>query len=164
MKSKLSPLVSNGEVDEIISACRNAGALGAKLCGAGHSGYIFVLTDGTFKVEMKLRELFSGNITNIHVNLMSLGLLLVKEEKLNGIFSFFNKVVNLFVSFTILIVVQVIFPDELKAQYFILFFVLGMAFSAELGITSYTSIKIANALNGVSYTKVSNVHKFRFDL
>ena len=94
---------------------------------------------------------------------MSLGLLLVKEEKLNGIFSFFNKVVNLFVSFTILIVVQVIFPDELKAQYFILFFVLGMAFSAELGITSYTSIKIANALNGVSYTKVSNVHKFRFD-
>ena len=58
---------------------------------------------------------------------------------------------------------QVIFPDELKAQYFILFFVLGMAFSAELGITSYTSIKIANALNGVSYTKVSNVHKFRFD-
>ena len=29
----------------------------------------FVLTDGTFKVEMKLRELFSGNITNIHVNL-----------------------------------------------------------------------------------------------
>ena len=69
LKSKLSPLVSNGEVDEIISACRNAGALGAKLCGAGHSGYIFVLTDGTFKVEMKLRELFSGNITNIHVNL-----------------------------------------------------------------------------------------------
>ena len=34
LKSKLSPLVSNGEVDEIISACRNAGALGAKLCGA----------------------------------------------------------------------------------------------------------------------------------
>lgn len=69
LKAELSPLVSNSEVNKVIRACRDAGALGAKLCGAGQSGYIFVLTDGTIKAEMKLRGLFGDNITKIEVNL-----------------------------------------------------------------------------------------------
>lgn len=67
------------------------------------------------------------------------------------------------VSFAILILVQFFFPDEFKAEYFILFFVFGLAFSAEIGITSYTSIKIATALGGVSYSTTSNIYKFRTD-
>lgn len=42
-KKKLSPKVSNPEIDKIYDQCREAGALGGKLCGAGSGGFLLVV-------------------------------------------------------------------------------------------------------------------------
>ncbi len=42
-KKKLSPQVSNPEIDKIYDQCREAGALGGKLCGAGNGGFLLVV-------------------------------------------------------------------------------------------------------------------------
>lgn len=42
-KKKLSPCVSNVEIDRIYDQCMDAGAIGGKLCGAGNGGFLLVV-------------------------------------------------------------------------------------------------------------------------
>ena len=52
----MSNLITNEKVDDIIERGVNLGALGAKLCGAGASGYIL------FIVPKDIKEYFKLNI------------------------------------------------------------------------------------------------------
>jgi len=58
LKKKLSTKISNSKIDDIYSAAQKAGALGGKLLGAGHSGFMmmYVPLDKREEVRKALNE------------------------------------------------------------------------------------------------------------
>lgn len=53
LKKSLTNKISNGDIDDIYAAARQAGALGGKLCGAGGGGFMLLLVPPEFQLKVK---------------------------------------------------------------------------------------------------------------
>jgi D-glycero-alpha-D-manno-heptose-7-phosphate kinase len=62
-KSKLSSLISNGRIDEMMNQAMSMGAYGSKLLGSGGCGFIAVICDPS--VGKKIKETFRDNTFDI---------------------------------------------------------------------------------------------------
>lgn len=56
LKKQMSDDISNDEIDSMYERCKSAGAIGAKLLGAGGGGYMLALTDSRHKVSREFSE------------------------------------------------------------------------------------------------------------
>lgn len=59
-KEKISPLISNNKIKEIIDNVISLGAYGAKLLGSGGCGFVLVVSDPI--VKSKILEKYNGNV------------------------------------------------------------------------------------------------------
>lgn len=64
LKRRLSPLVSNGAIDEIYDVGRSAGALGGKVLGAGGGGFVMLLVrpEHQDKVKERLKHVLNVSV------------------------------------------------------------------------------------------------------
>ncbi len=59
-KEKISPLISNNKIKQIIDDVISMGSYGAKLLGSGGCGFVLVVSDPIIKA--KILEKYNGNI------------------------------------------------------------------------------------------------------
>jgi D-glycero-alpha-D-manno-heptose-7-phosphate kinase len=77
LKKSLDAQSSSSEVDSVINSGLKVGAIGAKLCGAGHSGFVLFICDS--EVKEKLRGLF-GDALYEDISFTGSGSTLMKVE------------------------------------------------------------------------------------
>lgn len=56
LKKQMDDGISNGEIDTMYERCKSAGAMGAKLLGAGGGGYMLALTDSKSKIRQEFSD------------------------------------------------------------------------------------------------------------
>jgi len=56
LKRNLEKSISNPEIDDIHNKCKDAGAYGSKLLGAGAGGYMLVMAENIFDIENKFQD------------------------------------------------------------------------------------------------------------
>lgn len=56
LKKQMSAEISNNEIDNMYQQCKSAGALGAKLLGAGGGGYMLALTESKDKIRKEFSD------------------------------------------------------------------------------------------------------------
>ncbi len=56
LKKQMSAEISNSEIDTMYERCKDAGALGAKLLGAGGGGYMLALTESKEKIRREFSD------------------------------------------------------------------------------------------------------------
>jgi D-glycero-alpha-D-manno-heptose-7-phosphate kinase len=56
LKKQMSEGISSEEIDSMYERCQQAGALGAKLLGAGGGGYMLALTDAKSKIRQEFSD------------------------------------------------------------------------------------------------------------
>jgi D-glycero-alpha-D-manno-heptose-7-phosphate kinase len=56
LKKQMSAEISNNEIDIMYDRCKSAGALGAKLLGAGGGGYMLALTESKEKIRREFSD------------------------------------------------------------------------------------------------------------
>lgn len=67
VKRQLSSRISNNQLDDIYNTCKQLGAYGGKLCGAGAGGFFFILAP--HHVYQKMLEKFGeGNVMSISID------------------------------------------------------------------------------------------------
>ena len=76
-KKSLDPQSSSPEVDLVIESGLKEGAIGAKLCGAGNSGFVLFICDS--RVKEKLKNFF-GEALYEDINFTSTGSTLLKAN------------------------------------------------------------------------------------
>lgn len=56
LKKQMDDGISNGEIDTMYERCKSAGAMGAKLLGAGGGGYMLALTEAKSKIRHEFSD------------------------------------------------------------------------------------------------------------
>lgn len=56
LKKQMDDGISNGEIDNMYERCKSAGAIGAKLLGAGGGGYMLALTESKSKIRQEFSD------------------------------------------------------------------------------------------------------------
>lgn len=56
LKKQMDDGISNGEIDTMYDRCKSAGAMGAKLLGAGGGGYMLALTESKSKIRQEFSD------------------------------------------------------------------------------------------------------------
>jgi D-glycero-alpha-D-manno-heptose-7-phosphate kinase len=56
LKKQMDDGISNDEIDNMYERCKSAGAIGAKLLGAGGGGYMLALTDSKSKIRQEFSD------------------------------------------------------------------------------------------------------------
>ena len=67
VKRKLSSTISNDHLDRVYNTCKQLGAYGGKLCGAGAGGFFFILAPQTSYPKL-IGKFGAGNVMSISID------------------------------------------------------------------------------------------------
>ena len=56
LKKQMADDISNTDIDNMYERCKSAGAIGAKLLGAGGGGYMLALTESKSKIRQEFSD------------------------------------------------------------------------------------------------------------
>ena len=66
LKKQLNDQISNSDIDNMYTRCKEAGAVGAKLLGAGGGGYMLALTDSKSKIRAEFSDRICLDVSISH--------------------------------------------------------------------------------------------------